>query len=247
LIMDALIKTFEGRGYKVKVAEKEGEGTVVELKKTQVPFGISECLEAKQEEFDDNGDIKGRYEFRFNRFKSKTVPSGKFCLEIEPRRSYYSRGDGLRRKWSDCQRDKIEGYLNLFVTGVIKVAIAKREGELQNERRERARQNEEKQRAEQEQARAAIWAKIQKERAKVNKLEAEAAAWEESRQVRLYIEAVRQNALASGKNVGKESELGRWLAWAQQQADRMDPLKESPPSILDDEEKYRPSERRSFW
>ena len=27
--------------------------------------------------------------------------------------------------------------------------------------------------------------------------------------------------------------FGDWMVWAEQQADRMDPLKESPPSIID--------------
>ncbi|MBU0714219.1 MAG: hypothetical protein KJ964_02540 [Verrucomicrobia bacterium] len=248
LIIDALIKTFEGRGYKVKVAGKDVKGTVVELMKTQVPFGISERLEAKQEEVDDNSDLKGRYEFRHSKYQLKTVPSGELILEIDPHRSCYYRASGLRRKWSDGKSGRIEGYLDQFVAGVINVASAKREIELEHERWEHDRQEAEKQRAEKERDRAAIWAKIQKERAKVNKLEADAAAWEEARQIRTYIETVKQDALTRGKDVGKDSELGKWIAWALQQADRMDPLKESPPSILNDEEKYRPPEQqRSSW
>ena len=247
LIMDALIKTFESRGYKVKVAGKDVEGTVVELMETNVSFGISECLVAKKEEVDDNGDIKGRYEFQHSKFQAKTVPSGELRLEIDPRHGYYSRAGGQRRKWSDGQRGRIEGYLNQFVVGVIKMATVQREAKLETERREREWQEEKNRRAEQERARAAIWAKIQTERAKVDALQADATAWEEARQIRIYIEAVRQDALARGKNIGKKSELGKWLAWAQNQADRIDPLKKSPPSILDDEEKYRPPEQRSSW
>ena len=248
LIMAALIKTFETRGYKVKVAGKDVETTFVELMKTQVPFGISERLEAKQEEVDDNSDLKGRYEFRHSKYQSKTVPSGELILEIDPRRSCYYRADGLRRKWSDGQRGRIESYLDQFVAGVIKVATAKREAELEQERREQKLREEERQCREREQVRAAMWTKIEKERAKVDKLQADAAAWEESRQLRAYLEAVRQDALARGKDVNKEGKLGHWLAWAHKQADRLDLLKESPPSILDDEEKYRPpEERRSFW
>ncbi len=248
LIMDALIKTFESRGFKVKMAGKDVEGTIVELMGTNVSFGISECLIAKKEEVDDNGDIKGRYEFQHSKFQSKTVPSGELRLEIDPHSAYYSRSSGQRRKWSDGQRGRIETYLNQFVVGVIKVATAQREAKLENERREHELQEEKKQREKQEQARAAIWAKIQDERAKVDKLQADAVAWEKARQIRVYIETIRQDAVIRGKDAGEESELGKWLAWAHKQADRLDPLKKSPPSILDNEDKYRPPEqRRPIW
>jgi len=247
LIMDALIKAFEARGYKVMVAGKDVEGTVVELMETRVSIGISEILVPKKEEVNEAGNIKGRYEFQHSKFQSKTVPSGDLRLEIEPHVGYYSRGHGQRRKWTDGQRGRIESYLNQFVAGIINVATAKRETELEHERWERERQEEEKQRKEREMLRAAMWEKIQKEQTKCEKLRSDAAAWEESRQIRTYIEAVKQNALAQNKDIGKESELGKWIAWAQKQADRIDPLKESPPSILDDEEKYRPTERQAFW
>jgi hypothetical protein len=42
-------------------------------------------------------------------------------------------------------------------------------------------------------------------------------------------------------------EVGTWLRWATDQADRLDPLKESPPSILDEAEKYKPLDQERFW
>ena len=59
--------------------------------------------------------------------------------------------------------------------------------------------------------------------------------------------AMRQDAAARGKDISGDSELGKWLVWATAQADRLDPLKESPPSILDDEAKYKEPERPRFW
>ena len=106
-----------------------------------------------------------------------------------------------------------------------------------------AKRAEERKRAEaQEKIRAAKWAAILAERAKVKKLRQDATDWRESRQCRAYIAAVRQDAVTRGLDVGDESEKGKWLQWATKQADRLDPFKESPPSILDDADKFKPPE-----
>jgi len=248
-IMEAIITTFEARGYQVKAqGEPNSSGTFVELMETRVSFGMREVLVEKKEEADDSPDLQGPYVFRHSRFKAKTVPSGDLCLEIDPQRyRYYRQGDGQRRKWSDGQRGQIEGFLNLFVAGVVKIAIGQREVALASEKRERERCEQEKLAAEQEAVRVAMWARIQAERAKVDKLLSDADAWERSRQLRAYIEFVRTDAVARGKDVHADSETGKWLQWALEQADRLNPLKESPRSILDDEAKYKPPERPRFW
>ncbi len=52
--------------------------------------------------------------------------------------------------------------------------------------------------------------------------------------MRKLIEAVRAAHTAEGP-VEPGSELAKWIEWAHQQADRLDPLCPSPPSILDEE------------
>jgi hypothetical protein len=37
-----------------------------------------------------------------------------------------------------------------------------------------------------------------------------------------------------GQSVEPKSPFGEWILWAERQADRLDPLKESPPSIIDE-------------
>ena len=58
------------------------------------------------------------------------------------------------------------------------------------------------------------------------RLRKDAVAWQRAERLRKYIAAVR----GSG---GKDAE---GLAWAESQADRLDPLKETPHSIVDDKE-----------
>ena len=52
----------------------------------------------------------------------------------------------------------------------------------------------------------------------------------------------------TGQDIGRESEFGKWLIWARAQADRLDPLVKSPPSILDTEPAPGPpvETRKSF-
>ena len=270
LIMDALIKTFVARGYSVRVpGEEDIDETIVELMDTRVAFGIRETLVERKVEPDDDPGLKGPYEFRHNRFKNQTAPSGKLYLEIDPGHGMI--GDGLRRRWADTQKGPVEKCLNLFVAGVIQVAIKQRDDKLAREARKRQEEEaarlaalkmaEEKRRTEeqeriraakraderklaeaQEKIRAAKWAELLAERAKVKKLRQDASDWRESRQCRAYIAAVRRDAVARGIDVGNESEKGKWLQWATRQADRLDPFRESPHSILDDAEKYKPPE-----
>lgn len=247
-ILDALIKAFEVHGYHVAVHDgKDRSSTVVGLMDTSVDFGIRETLVERKEEVEDDGNVEGRYVFRHSRIRSRTLPSGDLYLAIDPHRGYYSAGDGRRRKWSDGHRGRLEDLLPHFVAGVITVATAQREARMAAERRDVVRREEERRRAEQEAARAAMWEKIKRERARVDRLTADASAWSESQQLRIYIEAVHADAVARGRDVADGSELGQWLMWAKQQADRLDPLVESPPSLLDDEEKYRPPERPRYW
>lgn len=49
-----------------------------------------------------------------------------------------------------------------------------------------------------------------------------------------YVEAVRSAAIQRLGKIQPGSELEQWLSWATQHADRIDPLVESPPSILDE-------------
>jgi hypothetical protein len=51
--------------------------------------------------------------------------------------------------------------------------------------------------------------------------------------LREYILALVDCKKEQGKELGPDTGLGKWVTWALQQADRIDPLVESPPSILD--------------
>ena len=43
------------------------------------------------------------------------------------------------------------------------------------------------------------------------------------------------------------SDLARWLTWASEQAHRLDPLVESPPSIIDEKKRYETAYNARAW
>ncbi len=74
---------------------------------------------------------------------------------------------------------------------------------------------------------------IQKEEKKVQQLENWLASWAKARQMREFIAELEKLWLADGHDLSPEAPKGQRITWMKQQADRLDPLVESPPSILD--------------
>ena len=77
---------------------------------------------------------------------------------------------------------------------------------------------------------------IEKEEKKIKVLEREAIRWQRAERIREYIEAVRRDAVRKTDSKDRAKIL-EWVEWAERQADRIDPLKPSPPSLVDDKEK----------
>ena len=59
--------------------------------------------------------------------------------------------------------------------------------------------------------------------------------WKRSRDLRDYIDAKRKKHWADGGTIEPGEKFALWLEWAVQQADRLDPLVKSPPSVLDED------------
>lgn len=66
----------------------------------------------------------------------------------------------------------------------------------------------------------------------------EAEAWHKSQAIRTYIQAARENLIEVRGEVVPDSDADGWLRWANNQADRVDPLTDSPPSVLDEKSKW---------
>ncbi len=55
-------------------------------------------------------------------------------------------------------------------------------------------------------------------------LEQEAANWAKAQQLRNYVGAVKEMLIAKHGEIQPESQADLWLRWADQHADRLDPL-----------------------
>ena len=101
-------------------------------------------------------------------------------------------------------------------------------------------------RAEQEQIRREREAELKRRRedlekrkseesAKVTQLVEHAQGWQRSQLIREYLDALCFSAADEDGVVGIDSELAKYLRWGFEQADRCDPLRPTPPSVLDEE------------
>lgn len=224
LIMDALLKAFEERGYEVEA------GPAVKLYGLSVGFGISEGVETQREEPKEH-NLEGPYSFGHSRFDVKRVPSGRLTLSIK--KSSHWAGES-QHSWRDTERTQLEDRLNSFVAGVIRFAACLRASRDEERRKAESRRQEELRRQEEARRQAERRQRYKTELARVEELLSQAKNYRIAREVREFIAAVRDFHTADGP-IKADSEVGRWLEWSTAQADRLDPLSPSPPSILDED------------
>jgi hypothetical protein len=107
-----------------------------------------------------------------------------------------------------------------------------REARAQSIRAESRRQ-EEIRRRQRDMERYELSNQIQEEEKRVANLDSWVKSWVLANQHREFIAAFEKAWAESGHDLTAESEKGKRLLWMKQQADRLDPLVVSPPSILD--------------
>ncbi len=86
------------------------------------------------------------------------------------------------------------------------------------------------------------------EKERVSGLFEDSDNWNKAFALRQYIAEV-EKCLKSGESIPFiEGSAEDWIEWAHNQADRLDPMKDSLPSILDDaEELEKACKRQSWW
>ena len=226
-IMDALIKGLLERRFEVY---QEKDSFEVMIDGERLGFGISEEVVSKKTQPKDT-DLDGYYQFGHSRFDYVRFPSDKLCLTIHDRSYFYS--DNFRKNWRDTKRKQLEDNLDAFVIGLIKRAAKKKEYRLQKEEEERKRQEMARLREEERQRQAELNRKIQEERTRVSNLITDAENHQKSMQILDFVAAVEKEHRNGNAVYVDADEYESWVKWARDQADRLDPLSDSPPSILD--------------
>lgn len=143
------------------------------------------------------------------------VPTGEFTFLVT---RYYSPDKVMK----DDKRGRLEEKLNGLIIQLIKMALQIKDERIRRQREEQARRDREEKRHEMENM-------IRKEKKRVEVLREQCDAWYESQRLRDFIQAARDRHPV----IEPESRFAKWLVWASLQADRLDPLKAGPLSILD--------------
>jgi hypothetical protein len=204
--MNAIILRLESEGFSVGV-KTGSEGTAVEIFGQRVSFALLERARVKARR-----EVK---EYSWTRTITDYEPTG----ELEFRVLEY--GQGLRKTWSDGKTHKLEYWLNRCIGALM------REGRFLRIRQERFK----RQKKQQEMAKLA--ALIREEEEKISDLDKWVTAWFRAEQIRGFVAALERVWTQEGHDLSPEAPKGQRIAWMRQQAERLDPMVPSPPSVLD--------------
>ncbi len=230
-IMDALLKALEGRGYRVEVTRALSREEADRARYTDEPSNVTRALVASEWiQF-------GIFEKQTMARETKEPPKGMkgqaleaWMLSNRPTIRYEANGHlelsilncdglGVRRTWRDGKHKQVEEYLGAFVANFEVVAEANKQLRLERERQHR--EWEEKRRLEEE-ARARAREEAEREKRFEDKL----ARWRLARDTREYVREVRALVAAGNGTIEEGSPLHRSLKWAEEFADRVDPVAE---------------------
>ena len=231
LVMDAIVKAAEQRGYTVAVDIRNGKNaTFAASGKDRVFFYIEEAMQSvphvettterkerlRLERLPYTERINERLDFYASVARSDYKPQGILSLKFDHYSPHY-----VQRSWTDGKLQRVEGCLNNFFISLQKIMDYQRNQRIERERAEQeAREAAERQRIHEEKLRA--------EKAKVKQLKTELEGWETSNRIRNYIAALR----AAGCEYNPDR--AEFLTWAERYADHLDPMADFRIEVLDD-------------
>lgn len=213
LIMDALIRAFEARGYNVAVsADYWGESTRVEKEGEQIAISVYETSRRFQRELTPEEKKKPPYLLNI---PDQYRASGKLNIKVNSRFGSYER-------FTDRQQDALEGRLNDVMAAIIAqleslVAEKRRRKEEEGRRQEDLRRREE-------------------EREWREKLNDDAIAWQKSRRLHEYLDAYETRLITDLARSDADGTKAEWLRWARDYAASLDPLEKIFVDKINDDE-----------
>lgn len=222
--LDALIKSVERVGGKVEVEQSQWK------RETTVSFCGEQVATIRLRERYKQEPRKVPPKYPWDWQKYDFIPTGRLVLDSGYCEQVHCQDTEKGRRIEDA----INALVVRWVAQAGKNRIVRRRADEEKRRREEEDRLRREREAELHRRRQELQEKQNAEQARVAKLIADAAAWRQSRIIREYILEVEQAALADDGRIEEGGELARWLEWARQQADRLDPFKPSPPSVLDE-------------
>lgn len=219
-IMDALIKGLEKRGHKVSVPnERYHRGTHVEALGDRFQIQLREpTVRQNHIPTDKEREWLKKYPGSSSVPKWDYVSSNQLLLELQGQYSWnpHTVRDGKKKRVED-------GLSGIPMTILRLVDDRRREAAIDAERA-RVRAEAERQRRDEEERRRLEEQKRKEEQARIEALFGEAERWHRCRQLREYLEAIRGLVNDRYGFVEPDSPLDCWLKWADEAAERSDPL-----------------------
>lgn len=212
-VLDALIKASEKKGCAWRVT-KEG-ATIVTFAGEDMKVDVKERLVKREVPPPPPPERRPgrRWEPNYAAIhypRHEWVSTNQLSFQIDE----YVEGT-VRRNWNDAKRTLLEDKLHEIVAGFPAVAAGIKQRREQLEARQRERELEEERRLE----RAREAEKLRRLR---SRLVVAMSQWEQASRLRRFCDAV-ETRMASLPEEQAESTM-RWLEWARQQADGLDPL-----------------------
>lgn len=201
LILDALFKAAEARGYKIIVASDHwGELIRITKEGEEVRLSLYEHVQKTPRELTEEEKKKPPYLL--------TIPleyraDGKLSLKLNVKWSHY-------QKWSDRKNEPLENRLNDVLASIIALLES-----LVEEKRKKA---------EEVRRRQEIIRQREEEKRKREDLESNVAKWRKSRDIHDYLDAYEKRLIDEKGEIIPGSREAEWLTWARAFAKSIDPL-----------------------
>jgi hypothetical protein len=222
-ILDSLVRALEKLDYAVEalVDDKGRPRTAGTVKDEEVEFHLIEKTRREERHLSEREKrLKERDPWRYRDTQYQYLSTGMLSLQI-----LTSAEHGMTRTWSDLKKCRLEKRLGLFVAALETTSLA-----IKRNRREEER---ERRWADEARIRRENRRLVEAEEERLKYLGKQVDEWQQSQGIREYIEAVKLVAVSRAGQMVDEIELEGWIEWAEAQADRLDPLAKTPPSILD--------------
>lgn len=201
LIIDALLKALEKRGYEIKVVNDYwGEKTQISKEDQTVEISIREQIRKVKRELTPEEKKKPPYLLNIPEIYQS---SGKLIVKIKYRYSSYA-------TWGDRKNEPLENRLNDIVATIVMAIEHLVEEKHQKEEDERRRQEAIRRQEEEIKRR--------------EKLETDANQWRKCENIRNYIVAYEAKLIEVKGEIVPGSEDDEWIKWARRYADSLDPL-----------------------
>lgn len=225
-IWDALIKALEAKGFPVSVGENGSgnEATIVRVLGEALEVQLSEALDRKPKEYSKKA-LKKREQWSWrNEIEYDYFPSGRLQLRIER-----ALGQGFRQVWSDGNQVRIENGLGMFIAGLVRAAEATRMARQKEEEQKREwterKRGQAREEAEEAKKRGQREEQKLREQHRRDEMQQMLTNWEKCKKIRSLLGELTELLPANKIKVPPGSELENQMLWMEEEATRLDPLR----------------------